>query len=311
MFCILQTFKDNEHYNDVLSEIGDAYVEAIGWLFTDEAYEDERNDYCLKGVMTLPEFMSCVKYFIDAATSRQPEQNIYDYVTQLRTGDKRKSYNPFLDKNKVFPYKYNEKDAIAFSHIEQNIIEVFIWCAYVFWYICSLLDEDKRESIKATKVLTKAFAEHSFLTKEALKKHFLIERTRPTVSLFLKIYSEQLEEEQNQSGSNESITEEKEAEENQIANASSKKGKKQRYFSDLLQCDNKEEILSRLHERIDGTGGKDVAMVLHRAKADKLITRFPTEKEFNSEFPNIIGKWRSISYYLSDSHPVDFSSVTI
>lgn len=88
-------------------------------------------------------------------------------------------------------------------------------------------------------------------------------------------------------------------------------GKNVKTFRQLVQTDDVDDTLARLHAKIDGKGGKDVAMVLHKALDDKLISRFPTEKEFRTEFTDIIGKWRSIRYYLQTSHPVDYSSVTI
>ena len=95
-----------------------------------------------------------------------------------------------------------------------------------------------------------------------------------------------------------------------IANTCGKKSKEKTFIS-LLQTDNVTETLKKLHSKIDGHGGKDVAMVLLRAKSDTLISRFPTQTEFDSEFSAITSKWRSISYYLDPKHPVDYSSVTI
>lgn len=96
-----------------------------------------------------------------------------------------------------------------------------------------------------------------------------------------------------------------------IVSKNMNKIKKEKTFMDLLQTNDVEGILEKLHSKIDGHGGKDVAMVLRRAKADTIISRFPTEKEFKSEFTNCKGAWRSISTYLDPQHPVDYSSVTI
>lgn len=82
-------------------------------------------------------------------------------------------------------------------------------------------------------------------------------------------------------------------------------------FCDLIQGDNKNDILLRLHNCIDGKGGKDVAAIMLRAKDDRLISRLPNEKEFRSEFSNITTKWRAISTYLNPNHYPDYSSVKI
>lgn len=92
----------------------------------------------------------------------------------------------------------------------------------------------------------------------------------------------------------------------------SKRGKKStKSFRSLLQGNDIDSVLHRMHVKIDGKGGKDVAMVLLRAKADKLICRTPTEKEFESEFPNYIGTWRAISSYFAENKYIDISSVVI
>ena len=97
---------------------------------------------------------------------------------------------------------------------------------------------------------------------------------------------------------------------NIVLEPSIKKPKKM-HFADLLQTKDKKQVLERLHARIDGIGGKNVAMILLKAKEDAIICRFPTEAEFKSEFPDATGCWRSISYYLDPKHPVDCSSVII
>lgn len=88
---------------------------------------------------------------------------------------------------------------------------------------------------------------------------------------------------------------------------------KEKQFKELVQVDDKENILKRLHKRIDGNGGKDVALVLLRALKDKLISRLPSERVFKTEFKNIMGEWRSISYYLNPncSPTPDCSTVVI
>lgn len=92
---------------------------------------------------------------------------------------------------------------------------------------------------------------------------------------------------------------------------SSNGGKPEKTFRSLLQTNDVDGTLKKLHSKIDGRGGKDVAMVFLRAKSDALISRLPSKKEFYSEFPNATGAWRSISHYLNPNIPVDYSSVTI
>lgn len=74
------------------------------------------------------------------------------------------------------------------------------------------------------------------------------------------------------------------------------KNKVDNSFSSLIQHKNKNMVIKRLHELIDGKSGKSVGAVLRKAVVDKLLSRTPTEKEFKSEFV-LIGSWRAISNY--------------
>lgn len=90
------------------------------------------------------------------------------------------------------------------------------------------------------------------------------------------------------------------------------KNKKVKHFKDLIQVADKKGLLSRLHKRIDGLGGKNVALILLRAKEDKQISKLPSKKEFCSEF-RLEGNWRSISHFFSPNciPTPDISAVVI
>lgn len=62
---------------------------------------------------------------------------------------------------------------------------------------------------------------------------------------------------------------------------------------DIIQCEDKEAFVKRLHTLIDGKKGKDIAVVFIQARIDGLITRYPTKGELNSEF-DWKGSWQSI-----------------
>lgn len=66
---------------------------------------------------------------------------------------------------------------------------------------------------------------------------------------------------------------------------------------DIIQCEDKEGFVKRLHILIDGKKGKDIAVVFIRAKIDGLITRYPTQGELNSEF-EWEGSWQGIDKVL-------------
>ena len=86
--------------------------------------------------------------------------------------------------------------------------------------------------------------------------------------------------------------------------------KKVMMFRDIVQGKNekdKNDIIKRLHGRIDNKGGKLVALYLLKARELKLISKRPTEKEFKSEFTKC-GKWHSISAYLNPNKRVSLEN---
>ena len=66
----------------------------------------------------------------------------------------------------------------------------------------------------------------------------------------------------------------------------------------IIQCEDKEGFVKRLHILIDGKKGKDIAVVFIRAKIEGLITRYPTKSELYSEFGRN-GSWQAISKVLT------------
>lgn len=68
-------------------------------------------------------------------------------------------------------------------------------------------------------------------------------------------------------------------------------------FKDIIQYKDKDKLIVRLHELIDGKGGKNVGVVLVRAKfIDKYLSRYPSQAEYQSVF-KLIGTWQAISNY--------------
>ena len=72
-------------------------------------------------------------------------------------------------------------------------------------------------------------------------------------------------------------------------------------FRDIVQGKDekdKDELIKRLHYRIDNKRGKFVALYLLKAMECQMICKRPTEKVFETEFTTC-GKWHSISTYLN------------
>ena len=71
-------------------------------------------------------------------------------------------------------------------------------------------------------------------------------------------------------------------------------------FDTLLQCPvkDKESVMARLHELLDGKGGKQVALILAAAMYKyHYIISMPTEKQYTSTF-RLTGSWKAVSSYI-------------
>jgi hypothetical protein len=75
------------------------------------------------------------------------------------------------------------------------------------------------------------------------------------------------------------------------------KSKTTHTFRDLIQYENPDALLKRLHDLIDGSKRPmDIGLVICSAVRMNYLKREPGQKEFYSEFPNA-GKWGSIRKY--------------
>lgn len=70
-------------------------------------------------------------------------------------------------------------------------------------------------------------------------------------------------------------------------------------FWNIIQYEDPQALLERLHQLIDGKKGADVGCVLLKCKQDGYITRKPTQAEFKSEFA-LKGTWQAIHNYLNE-----------
>ena len=71
-------------------------------------------------------------------------------------------------------------------------------------------------------------------------------------------------------------------------------------FYKIIQHEEPEKLIKRLHQLIDGRKGADVGCVLLKCFQDGHLTRKPTQKEFESEF-TLIGGWKAIHNYMNDN----------
>lgn len=92
---------------------------------------------------------------------------------------------------------------------------------------------------------------------------------------------------------------------NAVAGASTEPGTKAQEatpsFHSIIQYEDADILLRRLHQLIDGRRGADVGSVLFKCLIDGLISRRPTRKEFETEF-QLQGCWTSIHKYMDDNN---------
>ena len=92
---------------------------------------------------------------------------------------------------------------------------------------------------------------------------------------------------------------------NAVAGASTEPGTKAQEagpsFHSIIQYEDADMLLRRLHQLIDGRRGADVGSVLFKCLIEGLISRRPTRKEFETEF-QLLGSWTSIHKYMDDNN---------
>lgn len=79
------------------------------------------------------------------------------------------------------------------------------------------------------------------------------------------------------------------------------KVKKDTSFRSIIQYEDPDKLLNRLHQLIDERSGADVGCVLLKAYQENYITKKPTKKQFLSEF-ELIGSWSAITNYLNENN---------
>ena len=187
MLITQRCFKDNEHYNDILGDTGDAFVNAIGWLFTDEARQTHLyTDYCLDGIMTTPDFMNAVVCFISAAQSRQPELTIRDSLNKM-IASKNGFYNSAQPPQIGHNVDKARNEVVIYSSINKTIAQTMVWGAYIWWRVVNSLPKKEGKHLKEEKALynvLKDFSreDYTYSTDEQFEKlHFLMTKTDCTM----------------------------------------------------------------------------------------------------------------------------------
>lgn len=195
MLVLNKIFIDNEHYTDKLGFIGDAFVETMFWLYSFEAYPEDRYNYCLDGMVQMPDFMTCVYYLINISQSKQPRASINDFVNDFRTDAHGNRFTTIENQNRII----TKGDSLILSCMNSNVVEATLWGALVFWSIHAKYG--KNESLvenaqKARKALYEALRDCTCLIEDAFAEHFLVKSIEPTLKRFSRIMAERKKLEQ-------------------------------------------------------------------------------------------------------------------
>lgn len=190
MWSIKRVYSNNQDYEKWLGLGADAYVHSLEWLFSDNALDE----YYLRGIMTMPDFISGVYFFIKAANEKLPKQTIRDYISRMRSGNTADDY--LMPMNKVIHETIKGDPCITFFKMDRDVIAVTLWSAYIFWLFNYGVDREE-SSKKAASVLLDVFAEESGLLKKYINDHPLMKQTEKTLDTISNYMNDEMKKEDN------------------------------------------------------------------------------------------------------------------
>lgn len=180
MFSFSRIFKDNSHYNEVFGLYGDAFVEAIGWFFSDKDYNGEENKYyCLNGKISTVDFMCCVWHFICVAGKAHPMLTLKDEINRFKS-------NVYCGREYYSFYNYDDDD-IVFKKVDFYFFRIVLWCAYIYWKIKLEKDPKNKELKTIVECLYELFYKEVEKDIEVFDYSFLIDQIEPTMNKFHEI----------------------------------------------------------------------------------------------------------------------------
>lgn len=187
MISLERTYTDNNHYSDRWAYL-DELVNSLDCLYDRSTHYSMQ--YCLTdNGLLMPDFMTCVDYFLCAANSKQAKITIRDYIYKFGIGS-----DGYYEHMQI---KYSEKDGhkllicVSFEH---SIIEAIIWTAYIYYLFRSEISENDRWE-KGKKVLYECLYEMSGYDSEEsfLTNNWLMQKKNETIIKLVKAIPEKEE----------------------------------------------------------------------------------------------------------------------
>ncbi len=187
---VITDFTDNEHY-DILGFYGNAFVNAISWLFTEDAtHHEDYENYCLDGIIDMPGFVTIVCNFIRSALGKMPEQSLRDMLTRVKISHGANDIR----------YTKTEDGQPAWTIVTCNseFMEAVLWSAYIFCRTGSMFSKDKYK--RATPALIRALQKQMCLTDDGFQQSFLYRQINPTMRELLTYVEEETDQTESTAG---------------------------------------------------------------------------------------------------------------
>lgn len=189
MLAIQRVFLDNNHYEERLGKDGNAFVEAISWLYDPKEFKRyENNIYSLKDVISMPDFISCVYYIISAAQSKHPKQTVNDIIFRLKTNSKDQLNWGLHESDSIEHTTDFGIEVIVFKNMHSGFIEDVLWATYFYFLPYSQVNPDDKETKTATETLYNALLQESNYKEKTFNNHFLMKKTGQAMKRFLMTY---------------------------------------------------------------------------------------------------------------------------
>lgn len=190
MIKIDKAFIDNEHYAE-MGVAADAFVDAIYWLYTDEAFftisEYKYVDYRIPNNVETPMFMTCVNHFVKLTNGKHPKHGILSEAKKMLSGS-----NEFDVLRRV---EYTDDmfwgKSLVLANMEPAFVESVLWGAFIYFLINAHLNLEKNKNNKRAALLHDCLQSFTNENDQEFSRHFLMQHTIQTVKAGVKYYNDE------------------------------------------------------------------------------------------------------------------------
>lgn len=190
MIKIYNAFVDNEHYAE-MGVAADALVDAIYWLYTDEALfavsECEYVDYRIPNNVETPMFMTCVNHFVKLTDGKHPKHGILSEAKKMLSGSNEFDVLRRIEyTNDMFLGK-----SLVLANMEHAFVESVLWGTFIYFLINAHLNLEKDKNNKRAGLLHDCLQSFTNENDQEFSRHFLMQHTIQTVKAGVKYYNDE------------------------------------------------------------------------------------------------------------------------